>query len=186
MHYGMKFPAAAGFRRAGDSTDQDHRGGLLTQAAVLSLTSDGTRHRPVHRGVWVSETVFGRTPPPPPPNVEPLQPTPADKPKATIRRSAAGPHNASQSAASCHRKIDPLGFAFENYDAIGRWRTTERFWGRQRSAWWRPTDPSPMVAPMTGPINSGNCLPRISDRFAECCSSSSWLRTALRLRHDDR
>ncbi|MFM8727558.1 MAG: DUF1588 domain-containing protein, partial [Planctomycetaceae bacterium] len=44
---------------------------------VLSLTSDGTRHRPVHRGVWVSETVFGRTPPPPPPNVEPLQPTPA-------------------------------------------------------------------------------------------------------------
>ena len=51
---------------------EDHRGGLLTQASILSLTSDGTRHRPVHRGVWVSEAIFGRTPPPPPPNVEPL------------------------------------------------------------------------------------------------------------------
>ncbi|MFM7925819.1 MAG: DUF1592 domain-containing protein, partial [Planctomycetaceae bacterium] len=124
MHYGMKFPAAAGFRRVA-LTDQDHRGGLLTQAAVLSLTSDGTRHRPVHRGVWVSETVFGRTPPPPPPNVEPLQPTPADKPKATIRDQLQA-HTTHAVCASCHRKIDPLGFAFENYDAIGRWRTTEK------------------------------------------------------------
>src|SRR6185436_9938500 len=56
---------------------EDHRGGLLTQAGVLMLTSDGTRHRPVHRGVWVSEAVFGKTPPPPPPNVEPLEPTPS-------------------------------------------------------------------------------------------------------------
>ena len=124
MHYGMEFPVQAGFRRV-PLTERDHRGGLLTQAAVLSLTSDGTRHRPVHRGVWVSEAIFGRTPPPPPPNVEPLEPTPSNKPKATIRDQLQA-HATHTICSSCHRKIDPLGFAFENYDAIGRWRTTEK------------------------------------------------------------
>lgn len=104
---------------------EDHRGGLLTQAAILSLTSDGTRHRPVHRGVWVSEAIFGRTPPPPPPNVEPLEPTPSDKPKATIRDQLQA-HATHATCASCHARIDPLGFAFENYDAVGAWRTQER------------------------------------------------------------
>jgi hypothetical protein len=106
----------------------DHRGGLLTQAAVLSLTSDGTRHRPVHRGVWVSEAIFGRTPPPPPPNVEPLEPTPVNKPKATIREQLQA-HTTHATCAACHQKIDPLGFAFDHYDAIGRWRMTERVAG---------------------------------------------------------
>ncbi len=104
---------------------EDHRGGLLTQAAILSLTSDGTRHRPVHRGVWVSEAIFGRTPPPPPPNVEPLAPTPSNKPKATIRMQLEA-HATHATCASCHQKIDSLGFAFENFDAIGGWRTEER------------------------------------------------------------
>ena len=104
---------------------EDHRGGLLTQASILMLTSDGTRHRPVHRGVWVSEAVFGKTPPPPPPNIEPLEPTPLNKPKATVRMQLEA-HTTHATCASCHRKIDPLGFAFDNYDAIGRWRTEER------------------------------------------------------------
>ncbi len=102
----------------------DHRGGLLTQAAILSLTSDGTRHRPVHRGVWVSEALFGKTPPPPPPNVEPIEPTPAQSPKATVRAQLEA-HATNNNCASCHKKIDPLGFAFDNFDAIGRWRTEE-------------------------------------------------------------
>jgi len=127
IHYGMEFPSQAGFHRV-TVTERDHRGGLLTQAAVLSLTSDGTRHRPVHRGVWVSEAIFGRTPPPPPPNVEPLEPTPSDKPKATIRDQLQA-HATHAICASCHQKIDPLGFAFENFDAIGRWRTTEKVAG---------------------------------------------------------
>ena len=122
-HYGLPAPAEAGFRRTTFPPDQ-HRGGLLTQAAVLSLTSDGTRHRPVHRGAWVSEAIYGVTPPPPPPNVEPLEPTPADAAKQTIRGQLAA-HSTNAACAACHRKIDPLGFAFENYDAIGRWRTTE-------------------------------------------------------------
>ena len=127
MHYGMEFPLQAGFQRM-SLKEGDHRGGLLTHASVLSLTSDGTRHRPVHRGIWVSEAIFGRTPPPPPPNVEPLEPTPSNKPKATIRDQLQA-HATHATCASCHRKIDPLGFAFDNYDAVGRWRTHEKVAG---------------------------------------------------------
>jgi len=127
MHYGKPFTLQSGFHRV-QLGKSDHRGGLLTQASVLSLTSDGTRHRPVHRGVWVSETLFGRTPPPPPPNVEPLEPTPNNQPKATIRDQLQA-HTTHKICASCHAKIDPLGFAFENYDAIGRWRIRERVSG---------------------------------------------------------
>lgn len=101
-----------------------HRGGLLTQAAILSLTSDGTRHRPVHRGVWLSEAIFNKSPPPPPANVDPIATNPVTAPKATLRMKLEA-HIHDAKCASCHRKIDPLGLAFENYDAIGRWRTEE-------------------------------------------------------------
>ncbi len=127
MHYGLPRPAASGLQRT-SLRPEDHRGGLLTHASILSLTSDGTRHRPVHRGVWVSEAIFGRTPPPPPPNVEPLAPTPGNQPKATIRMQLEA-HATHATCASCHQKIDPLGFAFDNFDAIGRWRTTEQVAG---------------------------------------------------------
>ena len=103
---------------------ESHRGGLLTQAAILSLTSDGTRHRPVHRGVWLSEAIFGKTPPPPPANVEPIPTNPVDAPKATLRMKLEA-HIHDARCAACHARIDPLGLAFENYDAIGRWRTEE-------------------------------------------------------------
>ncbi len=100
-----------------------HRGGLLTQASILSLTSDGVRHRPVHRGVWLSETIFGKSPPPPPANVDPI-PTNPTGPKATLRQKLEA-HIHDARCAACHAKIDHLGLAFENYDAIGRWRTEE-------------------------------------------------------------
>jgi mono/diheme cytochrome c family protein len=100
-----------------------HRGGLLTQASILSLTSDGVRHRPVHRGVWVMESIFGKSPPPPPANVNPI-PTNPTGPKATLRQKLEA-HIHDANCAVCHAKIDPLGLAFENYDAIGRWRTEE-------------------------------------------------------------
>jgi hypothetical protein len=103
---------------------ESHRGGLLTQASVLSLTSDGTRHRPVHRGAWLSEAIFGKTPPPPPANVDPIEPNPVDQPKATLRMKLEA-HKHDPRCASCHRKIDPLGLAFDNFNAIGEWRTEE-------------------------------------------------------------
>lgn len=103
---------------------EDHRGGLLTQAAVLSLTSDGSRHRPVHRGKWILESIIGKAPPPPPANVKPIETTPATQPKATLRQKLAA-HQSDANCAACHKRIDPLGLAFDNYDAIGRWRTEE-------------------------------------------------------------
>lgn len=123
LHYQMPPMKDPGLQRVA-LKPEDHRGGLLTHAGVLMLTSDGTRHRPVHRGVWVSETIFAKTPPPPPPNVEPLEPTPLNKPKATVRMQLEA-HATHAVCASCHQRIDPLGFAFDNFDAIGRWRTEE-------------------------------------------------------------
>jgi Protein of unknown function (DUF1592)/Protein of unknown function (DUF1588)/Protein of unknown function (DUF1595)/Protein of unknown function (DUF1585)/Protein of unknown function (DUF1587) len=115
------------------------RGGILTQAAILSLTSDGTRHRPVHRGKWVSESIFGKAPPPPPANVDPIETNPIDDaPKATLRMKLEA-HIHDARCASCHAKIDPLGLAFENYDAIGRWRTVEVVEGKGANP---PVDPS--------------------------------------------
>lgn len=84
-----------------------------------------TRHRPVHRGVWLSEAIFNKTPPPPPADVEPIAPNPVDSPKATLRMKLEA-HIKDPNCASCHAKIDPLGLAFENYDAIGRWRNVEQ------------------------------------------------------------
>lgn len=122
--YGLPEPTYSGFHRVPLRPD-DHRGGLLTMGAILGLTSDGTRHRPVHRGVWISEAIFGKSPPPPPANVDPIEPNPPDSPKATIRQKIAS-HAQNASCAACHRGIDPLGLAFEQFDAIGQWRTHER------------------------------------------------------------
>ncbi|MFT5526092.1 MAG: hypothetical protein ACI9HK_004065, partial [Pirellulaceae bacterium] len=125
--YGVPNVTKDQFQRVSVNPDQ-HRGGLLTQAALLSLTSDGTRHRPVHRGVWLSEAIFGKTPPPPPANVEPIEPNPVNSPKATLRMKLNA-HKHDPNCASCHKKIDPLGFAFDNFNAIGEWRTHEKVTG---------------------------------------------------------
>jgi mono/diheme cytochrome c family protein len=122
-HYGIAGVVGDEMRRV-TLKPGDHRGGLLTQAAILSLTSDGTRHRPVHRGVWILESIIGKPPPPPPANVPPLNTPPANAPKTTLRQKLES-HRSDPNCAACHRKIDPLGLAFENYDAIGRWRTEE-------------------------------------------------------------
>jgi hypothetical protein len=121
--YGLPEPKADGFHRV-SLKPEDHRGGLLTMGAVLGLTSDGTRHRPVHRGVWLSEAIFNRTPPAPPANVDPIEPVPPTGNKVTIRKRIEA-HASNASCAACHRNIDPLGLAFDQYDAIGQWRTQE-------------------------------------------------------------
>ncbi len=103
---------------------EHHRGGLLTMGAILGLTSDGTRHRPVHRGVWVSEAILGKTPPSPPANVDPITPNVEDTPKTTIRQKIEA-HRHNPNCAACHAMIDHFGIAWDNYDAIGQWRTRE-------------------------------------------------------------
>jgi hypothetical protein len=122
--YGLPDPTKGGFQRV-SLKPEDRRGGLLTMGAVLGLTSDGTRHRPVHRGVWLSEVVLGKTPPPPPANVPAIEPPTPQSPKATLRQKIEA-HRNDANCAACHAKIDPLGLAWDNYDAIGQWRTREK------------------------------------------------------------
>jgi hypothetical protein len=122
--YGLPEPKSGGFQRV-SLKPEDRRGGLLTMGAVLGLTSDGTRHRPVHRGVWLSEVVLGKSPPPPPANVPAIEPPTPQSPKATLRQKIEA-HRNDANCAACHAKIDPLGLAWDNYDAIGQWRTREK------------------------------------------------------------
>jgi mono/diheme cytochrome c family protein len=121
--YGIDGVEGEAFRRVA-LKPEDHRGGLLTQAAILSLTSDGTRHRPVHRGVWVLESIVGKPAPVPPANVPALTTPDANAPKTTVRQKLES-HRSDPNCNACHRRIDPLGIAFDNYDAIGHWRTVE-------------------------------------------------------------
>src|SRR5258708_39679816 len=100
------------------------RGGLLTQASVLKVTANGTTTSPVLRGVWIMERILGDPPPAPPPGVPAVEP---DTRGATTIRQQLDKHRAVQSCAVCHAKIDPPGFALENFDVFGGWR------GRYRS-----------------------------------------------------
>ena len=96
-----------------------HRGGLLTQGAILKVTANGSNTSPVVRGVWVSERLLGVPIPPPPTNVPAIEP---DIRGATTIREQLAKHRSQPECASCHVKIDPPGFALENFDPAGRWR----------------------------------------------------------------
>ena len=118
-HYGIPGVQGRHFRRV-TLRPADHRGGVLGHAGILTITSDGVRSSPVVRGVWILNNLLGSPPSPPPANVPDLEPD--TRGTRTIREELAR-HREIESCNSCHRKIDPLGFALENYDAIGRWRT---------------------------------------------------------------
>ncbi|MFM7057741.1 MAG: DUF1592 domain-containing protein [Planctomycetota bacterium] len=100
------------------------RGGLLTQAGILTVTSNPTRTSPVKRGRWLLEQILGSPPPAPPPNVPELPASPADAATASLRQRMEI-HRTNPACANCHAKMDPLGFALENYDAVGRFRTQD-------------------------------------------------------------
>jgi hypothetical protein len=101
-----------------------HRGGVLTMAGVLTVSSHAHRTSPVLRGKWVLETLLGSPPPPPPPDV-PQLPEGDKAPAGKTLRERLVAHRANPSCASCHDRIDPIGFGLENFDAIGRWRTKD-------------------------------------------------------------
>ncbi len=98
-----------------------HRGGLLGMSAVLAVSSYPYRTSPVLRGAWILDSLLGTPPPAPPPNVPALEEQ-KEGPAATTVRERLTRHRADPGCASCHSRIDPLGFALENFDAIGRWR----------------------------------------------------------------
>jgi len=120
-HYGIPNVYGSRFRRVTLGADSK-RGGLLRQGSILSTTAYATRTSPVIRGVWILSNIFGAPPPPPLPNVPALDGTvPANLPI----RERLSLHRNNAVCASCHRTIDPVGFALENFDAVGRWRDEE-------------------------------------------------------------
>jgi hypothetical protein len=119
-HYGIKGVLGREFERV---SVPPGRGGLLTQASILTITSNPTRTAPVKRGKWVLEQLLGTPPPPPPPNVPEL-PEKGEL-KGTLRQ-VMEQHRENAICASCHARMDPIGFAFENYDGIGAFREKDR------------------------------------------------------------
>lgn len=109
---------ADGFRRV-SLAGNTQRGGLLGMAGVLTVSANGVETSPVTRGVWVSENILGIRPPPPPDVVPAIEP---DVSGTTTLRERLARHRADVACAECHRRIDPLGFALESFDPIGRWR----------------------------------------------------------------
>lgn len=123
-HYGLPHVFGSHFRKvsfAGQPARQ--RGGLLRQGSILTVTSYATRTSPVLRGHWILANLIGSPPPPPPPNVPSLD---QNVVAASLPiRARLAQHRENPSCASCHNLMDPVGFALENYDAVGRWRTEE-------------------------------------------------------------
>lgn len=101
------------------------RGGILTHGSILTLTSNPTRTSPVKRGKFVLENILGTPPPPAPGGVPPLDDRRVDMEKLTLRQQFEA-HRSNASCAGCHAFLDPMGFALENFDAIGKWRDTEK------------------------------------------------------------
>ncbi len=122
-HYGIPNVYGSRFRRV-TFDEGSVRGGLLGQGSVLTVSSYATRTSPVIRGKWVLTNILGSPPPPPPPNVPPLKEA-ADTGKVLTMRERMAEHRANAPCAGCHKLMDPIGFSLENYDAVGRWRTTE-------------------------------------------------------------
>ena len=122
-HYGIADVHGSRFRRV--MLLDDRRGGVLGHGSILAVTSYGNRTSPVLRAKWLLENILGTPPSPPPPDVPALPEagTTPDEPRTVRERLAQ--HRRSPVCANCHAPMDPLGFALENFDAIGRWRTTD-------------------------------------------------------------
>jgi mono/diheme cytochrome c family protein len=123
-HYGIPNVKGSYFRRVA-LPEGSVRGGLLGHGSVLTITSYSTRTSPVLRGKWVLENLLSSAPPPPPPDVPSLSTHSGEREQALTLRDAMLRHRASPACAGCHARMDPIGFAMENFDAIGKWREHE-------------------------------------------------------------
>ena len=122
-HYGMPGIYGNHFRRV--TLPDDRRAGLIGKASILTLTSYSNRTSVVTRGKWMLERVLGSPPPPPPPDIPALPESGHDGAAPTSQRELLELHRKNPTCAVCHRPMDPLGFALENFDGIGRWRTAD-------------------------------------------------------------
>lgn len=160
--YGIPAVEGREFRRV-ELPPDSHRGGILTQAGVLTVSSYPTRTSPVLRGKWILQNLLDSAPPPPPPNVPSLDEK-AIGATVSMRRQLEQ-HRANPECRVCHARMDPLGFALENYDAIGQWRTQDGSF---------PIDSSgalPDGETFQGPEGLRRILLRDQDAFAKCLGS---------------
>jgi mono/diheme cytochrome c family protein len=125
-HYGIANVFGGELRKV-NVPSGSHRGGVLTQASIMKVTADGTRTSPVLRGKWVLEKILGQPPAPPPPDIPSIDP---DIRGTTTIRQQLDKHRNTPACATCHRHIDPPGFALETFDVIGGWREFYRATGR--------------------------------------------------------
>jgi hypothetical protein len=156
-HYGISGVTGPEFRQV--KLPDSRRGGVITMASTMTVTSNPTRTSPVKRGKWVMENVLGTPPPPPAPDVPELPPT--GQLKGTLRQQMEQ-HRANPSCAICHNKLDPLGFGLENFDGIGGWRTQDNK---------QPIDSSgelPGGLKFSGPAELRKVLLGKSDQFRAC------------------
>jgi mono/diheme cytochrome c family protein len=125
-HYGIPNVYGSRFRRVTLPPEMDYRRGLLGKGSFLAVTwTQNFRSSPVKRGVWVLENILGTPPPEPPPNVPALEDTKSEGGKVLTLREQMTLHRASPTCAGCHRIMDPIGFALENFDADASWRTKQ-------------------------------------------------------------
>ncbi|MBA62856.1 MAG: hypothetical protein CMJ76_10880 [Planctomycetaceae bacterium] len=120
-HYGLPNIYGNEFRRVNLAANSD-RGGVLTQAGLLTMNTSGNDSHPLKRGIWLLESILNDPPPPPPPAVPEIDLADPEIAKMTLKERIED-HRNHAACKSCHSKIDPWGIAFENYDALGRWRT---------------------------------------------------------------
>ena len=159
-HYGIPDVQGVAFRKVALKPEQ-HRGGVLTHASVLKVTANGTTTSPVLRGVWVLDRIMGRPVPPPPPNVPAIEP---DIRGAQTIRDQLAKHRATENCAGCHARIDPPGFALENYDVIGGWREKYRIVAERKN--WVNNRVGPLAKYLAAsqyglglPVDAGDVLP---------------------------
>jgi uncharacterized protein DUF1592/uncharacterized protein DUF1588/uncharacterized protein DUF1587/uncharacterized protein DUF1595/uncharacterized protein DUF1585 len=155
-HYGIPNIMGNRFRRV--TLTDPNRFGLLGQGSILLLTSTATRTSPVRRGQWVLEVLMGTPPPPPPPNI-PLLKEAADLAKPMSVRERLEEHRKNPACAGCHKMMDPIGFALENFDAVGAWRVNDSGF---------PIDPAGTMydgQKLNGPVSLREALLKHSDSF---------------------
>jgi len=157
--YNVPNVQGAEFRKVLFATDA-HRGGLLGQASVLTISSYANRTSPVLRGKWVLENLVGAPPPPPPPDVPNLDE--AKIGSSSSMREQLEQHRTNAVCASCHTRMDPLGFGLENFDAIGAWRTKDGQFPINASGIL------PDGKSFDGPQGLESILKAQPDAFAEC------------------
>ena len=158
-HYGIPDVRGSRYRRV--TLTGERPGGLLGHGSILSVTSYGNRTSPVLRAKWLLETILGTPPPDPPPNVPALPDAGADGEPTTVRERLAQ-HRRNPVCAVCHAGMDPLGFALENFDAIGHWRTTDAGFPIDASA-----ELADGLTTFEGPAGLREVLLSRSDQFVE-------------------